>query len=96
MLRNLIGFVSPKTRAGEGPWLRGQEAAENRFNARQLDWHEARVSLASEVASTYVGYQQCLESSLALQEDVAALTSTVSLTEQKVKAGLSASANAAR
>jgi outer membrane protein, multidrug efflux system len=78
-----------------GAIARGREAAAMRLNARQLDWHEARVSLSSEVASNYVGYHQCLETSTALEEDVAALVSTVSLTEQKVKAGLSAPADAA-
>ncbi len=78
-----------------GGLARGQEAAAMRFSARQLDWHEARVSLSSEVASQYLGYHQCIESSAALEEDVAALVSTLSLTEQKVKAGLTAPADAA-
>jgi outer membrane protein, multidrug efflux system len=78
-----------------GAIAQGQDAAAQRLSARQLDWHEARVSLASEVASNYVGYHQCMESSAALEEDVAALLSTVSLTEQKVKVGLTAPADAA-
>jgi outer membrane protein, multidrug efflux system len=78
-----------------GAVARGQEAAASRLSARQLDWHEARVSLASEVANYYVNYYQCIESSAALAEDVAALANTVSLTEQKVKVGLTAPADAA-
>ena len=78
-----------------GGFARGREGATSRYTARQLDWHEARVSLASEVASNYVSYQQCLELSAALQEDLAALTSTVNLTEQKIKVGLTAPADGA-
>jgi outer membrane protein, multidrug efflux system len=78
-----------------GAIARGQEAAAERLSARQIDWHEARVSLAGEVASNYVGYHQCIESTAALEEDVAALTSTVNLTEQKVRVGLTAPADAA-
>ncbi len=78
-----------------GAIARGREAAAMRFDARQLDWHDARVSLSSEVATNYLSYHQCLESITALEEDVAALISTLGLTEQKVKAGLTAPADAA-
>ena len=33
---------------------RTREAADARFAARNLDWHQARVSLAAEVAGAYV------------------------------------------
>lgn len=38
---------------------RNTEAAEARAHARVADWHDARVSLAAEVADTYVQYRAC-------------------------------------
>ena len=78
-----------------GAIARGKQAAQSRVGARELDWHEARVSLAGEVASHYVNYRVCLELVQKFEEDSAALSSTVSLTEQKVKVGFTAPADAA-
>jgi multidrug efflux system outer membrane protein len=38
---------------------RATEAARARLAARQRDWHEARVSLAAEVATDYTNYRAC-------------------------------------
>lgn len=74
---------------------RGKDAAVQRFRARGIDWHEARVSLSAEVANTYLGWRTCLEQVARLDEDVQALASTVQLTGLKVKAGFAAPADAA-
>lgn len=42
-----------------GKVRRTEEAAEARIQARTDDWHDARVSLAAEVADTYVQYRAC-------------------------------------
>lgn len=73
---------------------RGSEAAEARLAARQFDWHEARVSLAAEVASTYVNYRACRLLEAARDEDVASRGETRRLTAVAVDAGFTAPANA--
>jgi NodT family efflux transporter outer membrane factor (OMF) lipoprotein len=42
-----------------GSVRRNREAAASRVQAREADWHDARVSLAAEVASEYVRYRAC-------------------------------------
>lgn len=42
-----------------GKSRRSAEAAQARVDARVDDWHDARVSLAAEVADTYVQYRAC-------------------------------------
>ncbi|MFA5172280.1 MAG: efflux transporter outer membrane subunit [Sulfuriferula sp.] len=42
-----------------GASRRAREAAVARYDARVANWHEARVSLAAEVASTYFTYRAC-------------------------------------
>ena len=72
-----------------------RSAAIERVGAREAEWHEARVSLAAEVASTYVALRTC-EALVALQTaDEQSLRQTVSLTQRKVDAGLAAPADAA-
>ncbi|MGK4860097.1 hypothetical protein ACSMCW_22220, partial [Salmonella enterica] len=38
---------------------RSLEGADARLSAAQADWHDARVSLAAEVASTYLQQREC-------------------------------------
>lgn len=45
-----------------GKLRRTSEAAQARVEARVADWHDARVSLAAEVADTYVQYRASLAS----------------------------------
>lgn len=42
-----------------GAVRRNTEAASARIEAREADWHDARVSLAAEVATEYVNYRGC-------------------------------------
>jgi len=66
---------------------RGLEASRARLQAAQNDWHEARVSLAAEVADAYVGRRYC-ERLLALYQDtLQSRRETERLTRLKLKAG---------
>jgi outer membrane protein, multidrug efflux system len=78
-----------------GALAQTRQASAQRLEARQLDWHEARVSLAAEIATSYLHYRVCGALLNSLNEDGKSLASTVSLTEQKVSAGFSAPAEAA-
>ena len=58
---------------------RSREAAQARLGAGESSWHDARISLAAEVADSYVGLRAC-EGSLALMEKT--------LASQRVTSGL--------
>lgn len=74
---------------------RTREASVARVGARQAEWHDARTSLAAEVASNYANLRLC-ESLLQLyREDMASQGRTLELTFRKVRAGLAAPADAA-
>ena len=74
---------------------RGREAAAARFGARTLDWHQARVSLAADVAATYTNLRVNEALVSGYQRDVASREETSRLTELKTSAGFEAPANAA-
>ncbi|OGU20255.1 MAG: hypothetical protein A2X85_06100 [Geobacteraceae bacterium GWF2_54_21] len=71
---------------------RGREAASARVEAREADWHNARVSLAAEVASEYVSYRSCRLLSENQLKNLESLRSTANTTASAVKAGLTAPA----
>ena len=73
---------------------RRTEAAEARVAARTFDWHAARVSLAAEVASSYVRYRACRQLEAARLSDVDSRAETARLTGVSVDAGFAAPANA--
>ena len=73
---------------------RSTEAAEARLAARQFDWHEARVSLAAEVASSYVNYRACRQLQSARADDVLSRTETNRMTRVSVDAGFNTPADA--
>lgn len=76
-----------------GATQRSVEAAEARAAGAALQWHQARVSLAAEVASTYVSLRAC-EAVLALyRQDADSAAQTRGLVQQKVDAGFEAPAN---
>lgn len=76
-----------------GATRRSVEAADARAAGAALQWHQARVSLAAEVASTYVGLRAC-EAVLALYtQDADSAAQTRGLVQQKVDAGFDAPAN---
>lgn len=73
----------------------GGEAAAARVEARTADWHDARVSLAAEVADTYVQYRACVLLADAYRRDAASTTATEKATTAAVQAGLTAPSDGA-
>ena len=78
-----------------GGTRRGREAAAQRALARESDWHDARVSIAAEVAATYVNLRACEVLLGGYRIDVASRAETAQLTKLKMNAGFEAPANAA-
>jgi outer membrane protein, multidrug efflux system len=69
-------------------------AAAQRIQARQADWHDARVSLAAEVALLYLNLRACERQVEVLQSDNQSTAQTLALTELRIKAGFQAPADA--
>lgn len=78
-----------------GKVRRRAEAAEARVEARTGDWHDARVSLAAEVARTYVQYRACGLLSEAYERELVSITETGRATAASVRAGFTAPADGA-
>ena len=78
-----------------GKVQRNAEAAQARVDARQDDWHDARVSLAAEVADTYVQYRACTLLTDAYQQELTSIVETEKATTASVQAGFSAPADGA-
>ena len=76
-----------------GKARRNQEAARARVQARVADWHEARVSLAAEVASTYVQYRGCGLVAQVYEREADSAQATARGTDALVAAGWSASSD---
>jgi multidrug efflux system outer membrane protein len=77
-----------------GKVARSTESARARVQARENDWHDARVSLAAEVADTYVQYRACGLLADTYAQELASMNETAKATESLVRAGLSASTDA--
>lgn len=71
-----------------------QSAAQMRVRGAELGWHEARVAVAAETASAYVGYRYCENLLDVLERDAASRVETFRLAELTAKAGFSAPATA--
>jgi len=78
-----------------GKLRRNAEAASARVDARVADWHEARTSLAAEVADTYVQYRACGLLADVYERELKSTTATDTATATMVRAGLSAPADGA-
>ncbi len=78
-----------------GKFRRDREASRNRIQARVDDWHDARVSLAAEVADDYVQYRGCQRLVDAYQQQLDSQHQTASLTALSLKAGFTAPADLA-
>jgi NodT family efflux transporter outer membrane factor (OMF) lipoprotein len=74
---------------------RAKEAAIARADARSLDWHDARISVAAEVATSYANLRACEILVAGYEVDLKSRTETARLTDLKTKAGFSAPADAA-
>ena len=70
-------------------------AAVARLDARTAEWHDARVTLAAEVASTYANLRLCEALLQVYREDLASQRMVLDLTRRKVRSGFSAPADAA-
>jgi len=73
-----------------GARRRGREAAQARYEGAQAQWHDARVSLAAEVAQEYVGLRSCEALVKNLNEDLASRLESERLIHLKVNAGFGA------
>lgn len=76
-----------------GKVRRGAEAAQARLQARVGEWHEARVSLAAEVADTYVQYRGCRLLADAYEQELVSMDKTAEITAVSVRAGFTAPAD---
>jgi outer membrane protein, multidrug efflux system len=74
---------------------REREAAAARLDARQADWHDARVAVATETANLYMQLRFCELQVALLEEDLKSRRETARLTDLSAKAGFQAPANAA-
>jgi outer membrane protein, multidrug efflux system len=70
-------------------------AAEARREQAGLGWHAARISLAADVAGTYVAYRACEALQQVQDQDASSQTQTAELTREKVRVGFEAPANGA-
>lgn len=71
------------------------DAANERLQASQAQWHEARVAVAAEVARQYVGLRACQQMLALTAADVQARENIARLTDERLRVGFDAPANAA-
>ena len=72
-----------------------RNAAIERLAGAQAQWHDARVSVAAEVANQYYSYTSCRELENITRADAASRQETARLTDLSMKAGFTAPATAA-
>jgi NodT family efflux transporter outer membrane factor (OMF) lipoprotein len=70
-------------------------AAQSRVEGSRLAWHDARVSLAAEVAQAYVSLRACEALAGVYEEEAGSQAKIAQLTRQKVKVGFDAPATGA-
>lgn len=70
-------------------------AAQAQVEGSQAQWHDARVSVAAEVANTYYSHASCTRQLMVAQRDAASRLETARLTEVSAKAGFVAPSVAA-
>ena len=70
-------------------------AAQARSEQATLGWHAARISLAAEVAQTYVSLRSCEAQRGVFDEDARSQQQSAGLTREKVRVGFEAPANGA-
>ncbi len=73
----------------------GKQAAKAQLASRELAWHDARMSLAAEVANNYVNYRGCQQTVTALQQALDSRRETARLTAISSKAGFTSPAELA-
>ncbi|MEO8058922.1 MAG: efflux transporter outer membrane subunit [Burkholderiales bacterium] len=72
-----------------------RDAAQARFDGAEAAWHDARVSVAAEVATTYTGLRACEAQVEQTRADSLSRSETARLTGLSAKAGFEAPAGAA-
>jgi outer membrane protein, multidrug efflux system len=77
-----------------GANARTRTAAVARVQARGAEWHDARTSLAAEVANTYVASRACNQLAGILSDDLASREQTAKLVGLRATAGFDAPADA--
>ena len=70
-------------------------AAQARSDQAAAGWHDARVSLAADVAAAYVALRACEAQLQVADQDAASQRQTAQLTREKVRVGFEAPANGA-
>jgi len=78
-----------------GKVRRSVESAQAQIEARRGDWHDARVTLAAEVASNYVEYRACSLLVDVYEQELVSIDQTTQATESLVRAGMSPNTDAA-
>jgi outer membrane protein, multidrug efflux system len=73
----------------------GRDAAQARLTGSEMLWHEARVSVAAEVATQYTALRACEATATQVQLDATSRNETARLTDLTAKAGFTAPAQAA-
>ncbi len=73
----------------------GVQASQARLAGAEAGWHEARVSVAAETASAYLGLRACELQLAVATNDAASRAETARLTDLSAKAGFTAPATAA-
>lgn len=96
MTRSSFGFDAGWEIDLFGRVRRGQEAAQARLQAGVAGWHEARISLAGEVASAYVELRACEAGVDLAEKDLASRRTTRDLIAVKRDAGFVSTADLAR
>lgn len=71
------------------------KAADAKVTARIADWHDARVSLAAEVADDYVQYRACRQLEATYRDELASQQQTIKATELSAVTGLKSTADLA-
>ena len=70
-------------------------ASQARSERAGLDWHSARISLAADVAATYVSLRSCEAQRAVNDADAVSQQQSATLTRDKVRVGFEAAANGA-
>jgi NodT family efflux transporter outer membrane factor (OMF) lipoprotein len=73
---------------------RSAESAAALQEAREADWHDAQVSLAAEVAGTYIDYRSCRIMQKYYEDQADSQAKTTELTSLSAQAGFTAPADA--
>jgi outer membrane protein, multidrug efflux system len=70
-------------------------AAQARSEQAALAWHDARITLAADVAQTYVSFRACESQQQVLDQDAASQRQSAELAREKVRVGFESPANGA-